>query len=150
MSEKHKKLCRGLNYFEHFFCFYFCSQRLRFNFCTQFISRSSCRYQELYSRIQSQCSNCKKRSSTQYVRKKIAKITPPPSLYSIVRIWLDPPLCVGTFYIFTPLLLPTLLLINFYSDSSFRHSQFLGCCHFHLFLRLNFTLKLKFTLFYTQ
>ena len=35
---------------------------------------------------------------------------------------------------------PTLpLLINFYSDSSFRHSQFLGYFHFYLPLRLNFT-----------
>ena len=34
---------------------------------------------------------------------------------------------------------PPRLLINFYSDSSFRHSQFLGYFHFYLSLRLNFT-----------
>ena len=63
-------------------------------------------------------------------------------LYAVVGIWLDLPLCVCTFYIFTPLFpsppSPT-LLINSYSDSSFRHSQFLGYFHFYLFLRLNFT-----------
>ena len=31
------------------------------------------------------------------------------------------------------------ILINFHSDSSFRHSQFLGYFHFYLSLRLNFT-----------
>ena len=31
------------------------------------------------------------------------------------------------------------LLINFYSDSSFRHSQFLGYFHFCSSMRLNFT-----------
>ena len=31
------------------------------------------------------------------------------------------------------------LLTNFYLDSSFRHSQFLGYFHFCLYLRLNFT-----------
>ena len=32
-----------------------------------------------------------------------------------------------------------ILLINFYSDSSFRHPQILGYFHFYLCLRLNFT-----------
>ena len=49
---------------------------------------------------------------------KSSKLDPLP-LYAIARIWLDPPLCVSTFYI-SP------LQINLYSDSSFRHSQFLG------------------------
>ena len=57
---------------------------------------------------------------------KLSKLDPPSSLCAIVCIWLDPPLYVRTFYIFTP---P--LLINFYSDSSFRHSQFLGYFHFY-------------------
>ena len=39
-------------------------------------------------------------SSTQYLRTKIAKIRPPSPLWAIVRIWLDPPLCVRTVYIF--------------------------------------------------
>ena len=34
---------------------------------------------------------------------------------------------------------PPRLLIHFYSDPSFRHSQFLGYFHFYLSLRLNFT-----------
>ena len=36
-----------------------------------------------------------------YTRKS-PKLDPPLPLYAIVRIWLDPPLCVRTFYIFNP------------------------------------------------
>ena len=40
-------------------------------------------------------------SSSQYAHTKITRIRPPPPppLYAVVRIWLDPPLCVRTFYI---------------------------------------------------
>ena len=63
---------------------------------------------------------------------KSPKSDSPPALYAIVHIWFDLPLCVRTFYIFAPP--PLLPLINFYSDLSFRHSQFLG--YFHLYLSL--------------
>ena len=51
---------------------------------------------------------------------------PPVPLYAIVRIWLDPPfMCTYFLYIHPfPYPPPYPLLINFYSDSSFRHSQF--------------------------
>ena len=74
---------------------------------------------------------------------------PPPPLYVIERIWLDPPLRIHTFYIFTP------LLINFYSDSSFHHSKFLGFFLFY-FLRLSrnvtkpaYSLRTVYTFLYT-
>ena len=59
------------------------------------------------------------------------KLDPTPTLHAIVCIWLYPPLCVRNFY--SP------FLINFYSDSSFRHSQFLSYFHFYFSLRLNLT-----------
>ena len=55
------------------------------------------------------------------IQKKVSGRSHPHSMY-VLSIYLPPP-----------------LLINFYPDSSFRHSQFLGYFHFYLSLRLNFT-----------
>ena len=63
---------------------------------------------------------------------KLSRLDTPASLYAVARIWVELPLCVRTFYIFTP------LLINFYSDLSFRNSQFSGYFYFYLCLRLKF------------
>ena len=65
---------------------------------------------------------------------KSPKLDPlPPHLYAIVHIILDP-LYAYILSIYSP---P--LLISFYSDSGFRHSQFLGYFRFYLSLRLNST-----------
>ena len=58
----------------------------------------------------------------------------PPCMQSYAFGSTPLPLCVRTFYIFTPF-----PLINFYSDSRLHHSQFLGYFHFYLSLSLNFT-----------
>ena len=75
-------------------------------------------------------------SSAQHVPTIITKISPllPPCMQSYAFGSTPLPLCVRTFYIFTPF-----PLINFYSDSSLHHSQFLGYFHFYLSLSLNFT-----------
>ena len=77
-----------------------------------------------------------KGSSKLYVRTKIAKIRPPvppcTSSYAIGLTTLHA--YVLSIYSTTP---P--LLINFYSDSSICHSQFLGHFHFYWSLSLNFT-----------
>ena len=65
---------------------------------------------------------------------KSPKLDPlPPHLYAIVHIRLDP------LYAYILSIYSHPLLINFYSDSSFRHSQFPGYFRFYLSLRLNFT-----------
>ena len=76
-----------------------------------------------------------KGSSTSYVCTKIAKITPPSPLlcHHTHLAW---PLFMHTYFLYIH---PLPLLINFYSDSSFCHSQFLGYFRFYLSLRLNFT-----------
>ena len=88
-------------------------------------------------------------------RKKTPKKTTPPPTFPLVPSPthfgltplppLPPPHFVRTYFLYIP---P--LLINFYSDSNFRHSQFLGNNHFYLSLRLNFTKPIpkRFLFFY--
>ena len=76
-----------------------------------------------------------KGSSTSYIPTKIPKIWP---LFPLVRnrthmAW---HIFMHMYFLYIH---PPPLLMNFYSDSRFRHSQFLGYFHFYLSLRLNFT-----------
>ena len=67
------------------------------------------------------------------------KTLPPSPLYTIVCIWLDTPFMHTCFLYIHTFTDPASLLINFYSDLSFCHSQYLGYFHFCFSLRLNFT-----------
>ena len=51
MSEKHKKVCRTLSYFEHFLNICFCAQWMFFNIRFCFIIRCFYRYYKFCSRI---------------------------------------------------------------------------------------------------
>ena len=73
------------------------------------------------------------RSSQSYVLTKIVKIRAPSPLVRN-RTHLAWPLFICTYFLYIH---PPPLLINFYSDSSFRHSQFLAIFIFTC-LRLNF------------
>ena len=57
MSEKHKKVCRALNYFEHSVVVSAVSGC--FNFCICFISWYSCECYEFCSKIKDICDNCR-------------------------------------------------------------------------------------------
>ena len=83
---------------------------------------------------------------------KSPKLDPLPSRTQSYHLTPPPfyPLCVRTFYIFTPPPVPhpTLLLINFYSNSSFRHSQFPGQKSISKRLSIH-SLRLVYTFLYT-
>ena len=76
-------------------------------------------------------SNTRDHPHSKYAQKSI-KLEPSPPLYAIRRIWINPPPPtppMRTYFLYIHPHLP--LLINFYSESSFRHSQFISYFHFY-------------------
>ena len=82
------------------------------------------------------------RSYSTYTQKLPKLDPPPPCTQTYAFDWTPPPPplpFMSTYFLYIHSSSPIPLPINFYSVSSFCHSQFLGYFHFYLSLRLNFT-----------